>query len=136
MIYSRVLMTMVNGIRILLLAAFAVWITPVSAKADEVQESKRLSHRGMALVESWCGDSEVLSKAEKLFNKALWLYSQNVEAITGMGRIATRRGFIGGNRIAPEALDVGLDYANKALSIDKKCVHIFSEAPFCLDWGT
>lgn len=113
---------MLNRILIFSLTSLFLWSTPVNAKSAASQESKKLSSMGMAIVESWAGDNGVLFEADKLFKEALRIDPQNVEAITGVGRIATRRGYLSGDRVDPEALKAGLYYADKALSLDDKYV--------------
>lgn len=79
-----------------------------------------LSAKGMELVENWLGQSYKLDQAEQMFNEALKINPDNYEAITGLGRIVLRRGYISGDEYEMEALISAMSYANKAVAINNK----------------
>jgi tetratricopeptide (TPR) repeat protein len=87
-------------------------------ESEDQPQDRKLSAQGMELVDSWSGKSDVLNRAQALFEEALRINPSSAEAITGLGRVEMSRGYQSGDDFDKEALLKTLEYVDKAISMN------------------
>ena len=104
-----------------LFLAGLIWMACFGAATQALALDEQAAYKqAQALLDRWTGDPAVLDQAESILKEILAVNQGSAPALTGLGRLAYKRGYIRGDQYQPQALQEAKDYINRAVKADPK----------------